>query len=687
MRIALIAAVSAVAAALGLPPAAHGLPDGTFNPTPCGSCHPANGYDPVPSTPASFSASDGFTNRITLSWSDPTPSRTIYYDVFRSTTNVLPGTAWLTLGPYTYPNAVASRTYDDFTAVQGTTYYYWVRARNAGYTSGYASNPGRRSFPPGLACTPASINRTSVVGNNATSVTLTCENDGEGSLAYTVTDDRTWISVSPGSASGLTAGETQNHTVSFPSSALAVGSYSGQVTVNGGSAGTAAIPVSLTVQEPPDLSCTPVVSVTRLAGALSNAAFSCTNNGGGSVSYTITETPAAPWLTVSPASGSNVNAGQSRNHSLVFDPVLAPGTYTATLHYDAGSAGSGDVSVTLEVQTSVVVLGVGDLLVTDRNNGRVLRVNIENGAVTTFTPRPGVTNFLVAPAGIAFQSAVPLVIDSGTSKLVLIDAETGEQTPHTDGSGPVTFGGNPWGLDISSTFAMSVAPGSQQIYRTYLVYGSPGAAVSGGNPALLSVATGIAAFGYDEFVVAGRSAGLVSVDGGTVSLLASPAYADQVFDVERDGTGYAWTELFAGCSSGALLRSSLGLVSSGGLLRCPTSLAVTSDRSGWTAYVTDVGSLAGGSARVLEIDGAGAQSVLASLPDGAEPTFPAGVAISTVEVIPEPGALAGALAALLALCAMSVRRGSSPRWRSPRRSTRSGPRPDALGHRSRRGRR
>jgi len=643
-----------VLAVLLLPDLAYALPDGSVGGN-CTGCHEAR----PPATPSGFSASESFTDRVRLTWSDPSPSWTIGYDLFRSTGAAFPGgSPWATLGPYAYPNGVASRTYDDFSAGQGTQYYYWVRAWNAGFASGTASNPGRRIFPPDLSCTPASISRTVVVGNNATSATLTCTNEGEGSLAYSITDNRTYISVSPASASGLVANESQNHTVSFPSAALALGSYSGQITVDGGAAGTHLVSVSLTVQPPPDLSCTPQVSVSRLAGVLTNASFSCTNNGGGSVSYTLTETPAAPWLTVNPTSGSNVGANQSRSHSLVFDPNLTPGTYTATLHYDAGTAGSGDVAVTLEVETSVYVLRAGDLLVTDRNNGRVLRVDLQNGIVSTFSPRAGTGNELVAPAGIGFSESALYVADSVTNHLVAIDPVTGEQTAHTDGSGPVALGSEPWGLDFSNFFATSVSPASQQVHRTYLVYGTPTPAVNGGS-ALLADAHGIAALSLNNLVVAGGSAGLVSVDQGAVSLITAPTVGDQAYDVERDGAGWAWTELSDDCVDGALFRDVGGpplLVSSGSYLRCPVSLAVGSDAGGWVAYVGDTLWPGGGSARVIRVRDTGTQSFVVQLPPGVAPTRPAGIAIAPADVIPEPGGALLGLGALLALFGLSRRR-------------------------------
>lgn len=110
----------------------------------------------APAAPSGVAASDGtFSDKVQVTWT--AVSGATAYDVWRNTSNAS-GTA-------TKINAadVTGASYDDTTAVAGTTYYYWVKARNAGGTSGFsASNSGYRA----VAATTNDLfaNRTVLVG-------------------------------------------------------------------------------------------------------------------------------------------------------------------------------------------------------------------------------------------------------------------------------------------------------------------------------------------------------------------------------------------------------------------------------------------------------------------------------------------------------------------------------------------
>ena len=83
----------------------------------------------APSAPYSVSASDGaYTNKVRVSWN--ASSGATSYEVYRATssggTKSKIGTPSITI-------------YDDTSASVGTTYYYWIKAKNAYGTSGYTS--------------------------------------------------------------------------------------------------------------------------------------------------------------------------------------------------------------------------------------------------------------------------------------------------------------------------------------------------------------------------------------------------------------------------------------------------------------------------------------------------------------------------------------------------------------------
>ena len=78
---------------------------------------------------------------------------------------------------------------------------------------------------PILSVSPASLD----FGAGTNSLPLNVANTGEGTLTWTATDDRTWISLQ--SASGTTTMETDQVTVTVDRAGLSAGSYEGAVTV------------------------------------------------------------------------------------------------------------------------------------------------------------------------------------------------------------------------------------------------------------------------------------------------------------------------------------------------------------------------------------------------------------------------------------------------------------------------
>jgi fibronectin type 3 domain-containing protein len=82
---------------------------------------------------------------------------------------------------------------------------------------------------PVLSVNTSALALTVERGQDAQPRTFTVRNTGTGSVAYTVTENLPWLSVSP--ASGTSAGESVTHTLNFTTAALAAGLYEGAVTV------------------------------------------------------------------------------------------------------------------------------------------------------------------------------------------------------------------------------------------------------------------------------------------------------------------------------------------------------------------------------------------------------------------------------------------------------------------------
>jgi hypothetical protein len=121
----------------------------------------------APAAPTNVAASDGaYADRVRITWTAPAGATA--YEVWRNTAS--------SSGSAVKINAtdITGITYDDTTAVAGTTYYYWVKAKNAGGTSGFsASNTGFRAV--GALVNDSFANRTTITGP---SVTLTATNKG-----------------------------------------------------------------------------------------------------------------------------------------------------------------------------------------------------------------------------------------------------------------------------------------------------------------------------------------------------------------------------------------------------------------------------------------------------------------------------------------------------------------------------
>jgi len=85
-----------------------------------------------PEAPTSISASDGtYNDRVRVTWS--ASSEATGYEVWRHTANNSASATRIAQG-------ISSSPYDDTSAAQGTTYYYWLKATNAGGASGFSSS-------------------------------------------------------------------------------------------------------------------------------------------------------------------------------------------------------------------------------------------------------------------------------------------------------------------------------------------------------------------------------------------------------------------------------------------------------------------------------------------------------------------------------------------------------------------
>jgi hypothetical protein len=244
-----------------------------------------------------------------------------------------------------------------------------------------------------------------------------------------------------------------------------------------------ATPVTCSGSPPPPQPPALAVSKTSLSfsateGGANPAAqtFDVTNTGGGSLSFTDSE--AAPWLSVSPASGS-APATVTVTPSIA---GLAPGTYTTPITVTAaGASGSPKtVDVTLTVNPATPVLSVAPTSVAfsatqGGANPAAQTVNVTNtgGGSLSFTASDDQSWLAVAPASGSAPAALSLSANiaglapgtytgtvtisaagaSGSPKTVAVTLTVNSAPPA--GTGPV----GAWGLDETSGTAVTDGSG------------------------------------------------------------------------------------------------------------------------------------------------------------------------------------------------------------------------------------
>lgn len=166
------------------------------------------------------------------------------------------GSGWTQLSSVTKstPRAWVKKTYDisSIADKQATVYVRWSMTGGSQYTGGGVAIDdikvtGTFVTQPYIFNNKTSLNNFCATGSNASAQSFTIKNAGVGTLNYSITDDQSWLSVSP--ASGNSTGEEDTITVSYNTSGLIEGSYSATITISDGASGNSpqTILVSLTI--------------------------------------------------------------------------------------------------------------------------------------------------------------------------------------------------------------------------------------------------------------------------------------------------------------------------------------------------------------------------------------------------------------------------------------------------------
>jgi alpha-tubulin suppressor-like RCC1 family protein/fibronectin type 3 domain-containing protein len=149
----------------------------------------------APTAPASLAATNGLSN-VGLTWAASTGAGTVTYSVVRATASA---------GPYTtLVSGISTPAYTDYTALNGTTYYYEVNASNAGGTSANTS---------WVSATPM----------GSFSVTSTVATGTQTTIAWSAASGATNYNVQYGTSSGVYSTTLSNQTSPLTITGLTTG--------------------------------------------------------------------------------------------------------------------------------------------------------------------------------------------------------------------------------------------------------------------------------------------------------------------------------------------------------------------------------------------------------------------------------------------------------------------------------
>ncbi len=196
---------------------------------------------------------------------------------------------------------------------------------------------------PQIGVNPTSLTfTTGTTGANPPAKTISITNTGIGTLNWTATDNRPWITVSPTSGTA-----PSSLSVAINKTGLAVGTYTGTVTISapGASNSPVNIPITLVISNTPIISVTPtsLIFISRNGALPAPKTLSLSNGGGGTLNWNASSN--VSWLSVSPTSGTAPST-----LTVSVDPFgLDIGTYSGAITLTAAGASPVTVPVTLTI--------------------------------------------------------------------------------------------------------------------------------------------------------------------------------------------------------------------------------------------------------------------------------------------------------------------------------------------------
>jgi hypothetical protein len=205
---------------------------------------------------------------------------------------------------------------------------------------------------PLIALTPTSLGYSTTEGTDPSGKSFGVKNDGDGTLEYTVSSNRTWLGLSRTSGS-LSAGASQSVTVSVDASGLAVGTRTGTITVGGnGTNAPQTLAVSVTVTEQPSeprIAVGPSSLEFQIKGKKAPGPKKLGIQNTGSQDLNWNASASQPWLKLGTSSGT-LSGGSTDSLSVeVSLEGMEAGTYDATIDV-AGNADNSPQTVAVQLK-------------------------------------------------------------------------------------------------------------------------------------------------------------------------------------------------------------------------------------------------------------------------------------------------------------------------------------------------
>jgi hypothetical protein len=251
------------------------------------------------------------------------------------------------------PSQIVTGTEATVTGAYGDSIQLQVAARDDIGRLGPLSDPSEivrfvaPSIPPVLAVSPTQISASAAQGQTPAAGSFTIRNTGGGTLAWSVSESVAWLAVSPASGSATT--ETDGVVVSYNTTGLAAGTYSGSIGVSAAGLASQTVAVTLTITSG---SASLVVAPASIAATTPQGSsppaqsFTVRNGGGGTLTWSATE--GATWLALQPTSGTATTETDTVNVTFSTGNLPA-GSYTATI----GVAGTRVTTQTIPVSLTV----------------------------------------------------------------------------------------------------------------------------------------------------------------------------------------------------------------------------------------------------------------------------------------------------------------------------------------------